>query len=77
MNQNQDKTICCRVDTNLHELLVALTDHKKVKLSSFIRDTLEAAVTTELRRLNIINSSDVTEALNKQTQELKTKTQEN
>ena len=68
MKTNQEKTICCRVDDNMHEVLHAITQFKGVKMSTFIREVLDNAVTTELRRMNIISGAQVTEALKEQYQ---------
>ena len=70
MSQNQEKTICCRVDEDFFELLQVLTKCKGQKLSSYIRTTLSTAVADELRQLGIISSAHVEKVLSKQKQNL-------
>ena len=63
MSKNQDKTICCRVDSDFFELLDAITKNKGVKLSAFMRELLNNAVTAELRRLDILSTKQIVKAL--------------
>ena len=63
MSKNQDKTICCRVNQDTYNLLEAITDYKKVKLSTYLRDVLDAAMMGDLRTMNVLTSSSILDAV--------------